>query len=133
MTNISEIKNNLGIDTGIVPKTSGLNMQKHEDWHQLSTHALAIYGSNKVPFNLKTSRLRPDVPTLSGTHVLNVFAYIQKLPNVTGDDITSLDAHLAKGPMRLTTMGVDIETKQASLILMFSFTGHTILLRLCVA
>jgi hypothetical protein len=45
------------------------------------------------------------------------------LPNITGDDIASLDSHLAQAPMRLTTMGVDPETKQASLILMSSFTG----------
>jgi hypothetical protein len=60
---------------------------------------------------------------LSWTPVLNVFAYIQKLPNVTCDDISELDAHLDHAPMRLTTMGVDPETKQASLILMSSFTG----------
>ena len=34
-----------------------------------------------------------------------------------------LDAHLAQAPMRLIAMGVDLETKQASLILMHSFTG----------
>jgi hypothetical protein len=33
LTHISEIKNNLGIDIGIVPKISGYNMQKHEDRH----------------------------------------------------------------------------------------------------
>ncbi len=54
---------------------------------------------------------------------MNVSAYIQKLPNVNGEDIAALDAHLAQAPMRLTTMGVDLETKQASLILMSSFTG----------
>jgi hypothetical protein len=31
LTYISEIENNLAIDTGIVPKISGYNMQKHED------------------------------------------------------------------------------------------------------
>jgi hypothetical protein len=126
LTQISEIKNNLGIDTGIVPKISGYKMQKHEDRHQLWAHALAIYGSDKFAFNLRTSRFRPSVHTLSRTHrthVMNVSAYIQKLPNVTGDDMSALDAHLAQAPMRLTTMGVDIETKQASLILMSSFTG----------
>ena len=64
---------------------------------------------------------------LYGTPVLNISAYIQKLPNVTGYDISELDAHLAHAPMRLTTIGVDPETKQASLILMCSFTrkmGH---------
>jgi hypothetical protein len=55
---------------------------------------------------------------------LNVSAYIEKLPYVIGDDIAALDAHLAQAPMRLTAMGVDPETKQASsLILMSSFTG----------
>ncbi len=57
---------------------------------------------------------------LYGTLVLNVSAYIQKLPNVTCDDIPELDAHLAYTPMRLTTMGiVDHETKQASITLIF--------------
>jgi hypothetical protein len=125
LTRVSEIKNNLGIDTSIVPKISGYNMQKHEDRHQLWTHALAILCSDKVAFNMRTSRFRlDDVPTLSGTLVLNVFAYIQKLPNVTGDDIATLDAHLAQAPMRLTAMGVDLDTKQVSLILMSSFTGN---------
>ncbi len=41
------------------------------------------------------------VQTLSGTLVLNVYAYIQKLPNVTGDDIPELDAHLAQARMRM--------------------------------
>jgi len=122
LTHISEIKNNVGIDTGIVPKISDYNMQTHEDRHQLWTHALAIYDSSRFAFNLRTSKSRPYVPTLSRTPVLNVFAYIQKLPNVTGDDIPALDAHLSQAPMRLKTMGVDLETKQASLILMSSFT-----------
>jgi hypothetical protein len=55
--------------------------------------------------------------------VLNVSAYIQKLPNINGEDIAALDAHLAQAPMRLTAMGVDPNTKQASLILMSSFIG----------
>ncbi len=42
---------------------------------------------------------------------MNVSAYIQKLPNVHGDDISALDAHLTQAPMRLTAMGVDPETK----------------------
>ena len=63
------------------------------------------------------------IPKLCGTPVLNVFAYIQKLPNVIGDDISELDEHLAQAPMRLTTMGVDPESKQDSLILTSSFTG----------
>ncbi len=59
--------------------------------------------------------------------MLHISAYIQKLPNINGDDIATLDAHLTQAPMRLTTMGVDPATKQASLILMSSFTrklGH---------
>ena len=54
---------------------------------------------------------------------MNGFARIQKLPNVTGDGIATLDAHLAQTPMRLTPMDVDLETKQASIIIMSSFTG----------
>ena len=45
---ISEIKNNLGIDNGIVPKIYGYNMQTHVDIQQLWAHALAIYGSSNV-------------------------------------------------------------------------------------
>jgi len=60
---------------------------------------------------------------LFGTPVLDVSAYIQKLPTVTAEDISKLDAHLAQTPMRLTTMGVDPKTKQASLFLMSSFAG----------
>jgi hypothetical protein len=123
LTRVSEIKNNLGIGTYVIPKISGYNMQKHEDRHQLWAHALAIYGSDKFAFSLRTSRFRPGVPILSGTRVMNVSAYISKLPNVHGDDIPAMDAHLAQAPMRLTTMGVDPETKQASLIFMSSFTG----------
>jgi hypothetical protein len=80
-----------------------------------------------MAFNLKTSNSRLNVPKLIGTPVLNVLAYVQKSPNVTGDDISELDAHLARAPMQLTSMGVDPETKQASLIFMSSFTrklGH---------
>jgi hypothetical protein len=76
-----------------------------------------------MAFNLNTSNNRPNVPKLSDTPVLNIFAYIQKLSNVIGDDISELDAHLAQAPMRLTTIGVDPQTKQASLILMSSFIG----------
>ena len=98
-------------------------MQKHEDRHQLWAHALAIYGSDKVASSLRTSRFRPHIPTLSRTPVMHISAYIQKLPNVTGVDIAALDVHLAQAPMRMTTMGVDPETKQASLILMSFFIG----------
>ena len=60
----------------------------------------------------------------------------RRIFNVTGVDIATLDVHLAHAPMRLTTIGVDPETKQASLILMSSFTGklrhwHNKALRLC--
>jgi len=53
LTHISEMKNSLGIDTSIVPKIFGYNMDKHEDGHQLWAHALAIYGSSNVE-NFKT-------------------------------------------------------------------------------
>ncbi len=76
-----------------------------------------------MAFNLRTSKIRPYVPKLSGTQVLNVFAYIQKLPNDNGDDMAELDAHLAQASMRLASMGVDPDNKHASLILMSSFTG----------
>jgi len=39
------------------------------------------------------------------------------------DNLTELDSHLAQAPIKLTTMGVDLDTRQASLILMSSFTG----------
>jgi hypothetical protein len=81
-------------------------MQKHVDQHKLKAHALAMYGSSAFVINLKTSRIRPDVPRLSRTPVLNVFAYVQKLPNVIGNDVSELDAHLTQAPMRLTSMGV---------------------------
>ncbi len=74
-----------------------------------------------MAFYLKTSNVRADVPKLSGTTVLNVFACIQKLPNLTNEDISKHDAHLAPAPMRQTTMGVDPETKQASIIILSSF------------
>jgi len=64
---------------------------------------------------------------LARAPVIDFSAYIQNLPNVTSDNIPKLDAHLAQAPMRLKIMGVDLETKHASLILMFSFTrklGH---------
>jgi len=102
-------------------------MQKHDDRHKLWARALAIYGSFKMSFHMQTSRFIPDVSTLSRTPALDVSAYIQKLPNVNGDNISELDAHLAQALMRLTTMGVDLKTKQASSILMSSFIrklGH---------
>jgi hypothetical protein len=59
--------------------------------------------------------------------VVSISNYIQKLPNVNGDNLTELDSHFTQAPIKLTTMGVDPETRQASLILMFYFTrklGH---------
>ncbi len=91
LTHVSEIKNNLGIDTGIVPKIYGYNMQKYEDRHQVWTHALVVRGSDKVAFNLRSSILKPG-SVLSGTLVLNVSAYFHMLPNINGDDIAALDA-----------------------------------------
>ena len=88
LTHISEIKVNLGIDASIVPKIASFNMQKHNDQHKLWVHALAIYSFSAFAIHLRTSRIRHDVPLLSWTPVLNVFKYIQKLPNVTGDDIS---------------------------------------------
>ena len=89
-------------------------MLKRDDQHKRWANALAIYGSSAFAFSLKNSRNRPHVPMLSRAPVINYFAYIQKLPNVIGDDISELDAHLAHARMRLTTKGVDPETKQAS-------------------
>ena len=52
LTHISEIKNMLGIDTGIVPNIVGFNMQKHDDYHKLWARALAIYGSSAFALSL---------------------------------------------------------------------------------
>jgi len=93
LTHIFEIKNNVGIDTGIVQKIAGFHKQKYDDQHKLWAHALAIYGSSAFAVNLKTSRSRPNVPWLFATPALTVSAYVQKLPNVTGDNISELDAH----------------------------------------
>jgi hypothetical protein len=60
---------------------------------------------------------------LCETLVLHVSVYIHEIPNVTGDDISVLDAHSAHAHMRLTSMGVDPETKQASFILVSSIIG----------
>jgi hypothetical protein len=38
------------MDTGILPKFVGFNMEKHDDWHKLWAHVLAIYGSSSMPF-----------------------------------------------------------------------------------
>ena len=110
-----------------MPKIAGFNMQKHNDQHKLWAHALAIWGSSAFAIHLRTSRSRPDAPKLYGTPGLNVSAYILKLPNVTDDDVSKFYAHLAHAHMQLPTKGVGHETKQASLILVSSFTrklGH---------
>ena len=59
---ISEIRNNSGIDTGIVPKIVGFPMQKHDDQHKMWAHALAIYNSAKFSMMLAASQRRPNVP-----------------------------------------------------------------------
>ena len=58
-------------------------LKKQDDQHKLWAYVLVIYGSSAFAFSLKTSRSRPDVPGLSGTPVLNVSAYVQKLSNIT--------------------------------------------------
>jgi hypothetical protein len=120
---VSEIKNNLGIDTGIVPKIAGFPMQKSDDQHKMWAHALAIYNSTQFSMLLAASQRRPNVPKLTGAPIVGISNYIQKLPNVNGDNLNELDSHLAQAPIKLTAMGVDPDTKQASLILMSSFTG----------
>ncbi len=89
MIHISEIKEKLHIDNGIVPKIIDYQMQKHDEHHKLWAQALAIYSSSKVAFNLKTSNSirRLNVRSLSGTPVMNVSAYIQNIPNVTSNEI----------------------------------------------
>ena len=72
LTHVSEIKNNLGIDTCVVPKISGYIMQKHEDRHQLWAHALAIYGSDKVAFSLRTSKRKERKKSLTRGHVEDI-------------------------------------------------------------
>jgi hypothetical protein len=120
---ISEIINNLGIDTGIVPKIVGFPMQKHDDQHKMWAHALAIYTSTQFSVLLVASQRRPNVPKLIGTPVVGISNYIQKLPNVSGDNLNVLDSHMAQAPIKLRAMGVDHDTRQANLILMSSFTG----------
>jgi hypothetical protein len=63
---ISEIKNNLGIETGIVPKIDGFSMQKHDDQHKMWACTLAIYSYTKFSFSLAASQRRPNVPKLKG-------------------------------------------------------------------
>ena len=76
---------------------------------------------------LAASQRRTNVPKLTRAPVVSISNYIKKLPNVNGDNWTELDSHLAQTPIKLTTMVVDPDTKQNSLILMSSFTvkpGH---------
>ena len=89
----------------------------------MCTHALAIYSSTQFSMMLVASQRRPNVPKLIGAPVVSVSNYIQKLPYVNGDNLTELDSHLAQAPIKLTAMGIEPDTKQASLILMSSFTG----------
>ncbi len=69
---ISEIKNNLGIDTGIVPKIAGFPMQKHDDQHKMRAHALAIYNSTQLSLLLVASQRQPNVPKLTGTPIVSI-------------------------------------------------------------
>jgi len=120
---ISEIKNNLGIYTGIIPKIARFHMQKHDDKHKMWAHALAIYSSTQFSFSLDASQRRPNLPKLIGAPVVGISNYIQKLSHVNGDNLIELDSHLAQASIKLTTMGFDPDTRQANLILMSSFTG----------
>jgi len=74
LTHISDIKNNLGIDTGIVLLFFGFNMQKHDEQHKLWAHTLTIYGSSAFAFSLKTSKSISYAPMLFETPILNVSA-----------------------------------------------------------
>jgi len=123
LVRISEIKNNLGIGIGIVPKIVGFPLQKHDDQHKMWAHALAIYSSTQSSLMLAASQRRPNVPKMTGAPFVSISNYIQKLPNVNGDNLTELDSHLALSPIKLTTMDVDPYTRQANLILISSFTG----------
>jgi len=92
---IPETRNNLGIDTGIVPKIATFHMQKHDDPHKMWAHALAISRSTQFFMMLASSQRRPNVPKLIGAPVASVSNYIPKLPNANGDNLTELDSHLA--------------------------------------
>jgi hypothetical protein len=59
---------------------------------------------------LAASQRRPNLPKLTGAPVVSVSNYIQKLPNVNGDNLTELDSHLAQTPIELTAMGVEPDT-----------------------
>jgi hypothetical protein len=97
-------------------------MQKHDDQHKIWAHAVAIYSSTQSSMMLAASQRRPNVPKLTYAPVVGIFNYIQKLPNVNGDNLTELDSHLSQAPIKLKAMGVDPDTRQASLILTSSFT-----------
>jgi hypothetical protein len=87
------------------------------------THALAIYSPAQFSLMMAASQRRPNVPKMTGAPVVSISNYMQKLPNVNDDNLTELDSYLAQSPIKLTTMDVDPDTRQASLILMSSFTG----------
>jgi len=72
---------------------------------------------------LAASQRRPNAPKITGAPVVSISNYIQKLPNANRVNLTERDSHLAQAPIKLTSMVVDPNTRQASLILMSSFTG----------
>ena len=49
LVHTSEIKNNLGIDTGIVPHISGFPMQKHDDQHKMWAQAYSPQPNRPIP------------------------------------------------------------------------------------
>jgi len=76
---ISEIMNNLCIDTGIVPKIVGFPMQKHDVQHKMWAHALAIYNSTQFSVLLAASQRRPNVPKLTGAPIFGISNYIKEV------------------------------------------------------
>jgi hypothetical protein len=106
-----EIRNNLGIDTGIVPKIAGFPMQKHDDQHKMREHALAVYNSTDFFVLLAASQRRPNVPKLIGAPIVGISNNNKKLPNMNGDNLNELYSHLAQTPIKLTAMGVDPNTR----------------------
>jgi len=86
-------------------------------------HALSIYSSTKFSFSLVASQRRPNVPKLTRARVVSVSEYIQKIPNVNGAILTELDSHLAQTSIKLISMGVYLDTRQANLILLSYFMG----------
>ena len=73
---ISEIRNNLGINTGIMPKIDGFPMQKYDVQHKMWAHALAIYSLTQFSIILAASQRRSNVPKLTGAPVVSVSNYI---------------------------------------------------------